>query len=361
MFEKQWFPEKSQEGLSNEAIVFERAISKKEFKKCFNLISKNYSENKKYWSRMKKRLNHLLKRENKFKRTGVNPPIYIKWENFWPDMNYQDCQILDLLKFSLPEETFCFTNFAHKADILISSCFGKNRSNERKFQHCFKILFLGENVRPYFSDYDLSLTSDLNLYRDRNIYLPLWLFEIDLFNRRRDYPDRKIYPIENFCESKIIDYAKRDSGIVYIGNNSEPFRESLIQEVIHKKINLLRYGSQTNPVSNKIGLIQKYKGTIAMENSFYPGYITEKGIHSYLGGAKTIYWGCLKNSPFKNHPLFIHIEPSQKYENIITKISKVVNCQEKLLVPELFKKEYVLNFVYQLSQNIKKSLFQFNL
>lgn len=361
MFEKQWFPEKSQQGLSSDSIFFEEAISRKEFKKCLNLISNNYSSNKPYWSRMKKRLNHLSKREKKFKLTGIKPPIYIKWENFWPDMVFKDCQLLDLLRFSLPEEEFCFTNYAHKADILISSCFGKIKSNQKKYKHCFKILFLGENIRPYFSDYDLSLTSDLNEYRHRNIYLPLWLFEIDLFNRGKDYPDRKIYPLANFCQSKIINFSEREPGIVYIGNNSEPFRESLIQEVIDKKINLLRYGSQSNPISDKISLIKKYRGTISMENSYYPGYITEKGIHSYLGGAKTIYWGCLDKSPFQNHPLFIHIDPHQKYENIISEISKIINYQEKILVPELFKKNYVLNILEQISQNIKKSLFQFNL
>ena len=82
---------------------------------------------------MKKRLHHLLKREKKFKLTGKKPPVFIKWQNFWPDMNCQDCQILDFLRFSLPEEDFCFTNYAHKADILISSCFGKNKSNLSKY------------------------------------------------------------------------------------------------------------------------------------------------------------------------------------------------------------------------------------
>ena len=98
-----------------------------------------------------------------------------------------------------------------------------------------------------------------------------------------------------------------------------------------------------------------------MENSYYPGYITEKGIHSYLGGAKTIYWGCLEKSPFQNHPLFINIEPHQKYENIISEISKIINFKEKILVPELFKKKYVLNILEQISQKIKKSLYQFNM
>ena len=361
MFEKQWFPESSQEGLGNDAINFEDAIQKKDFKKCHNLIRNNLDINKQYWSRMKKRLIHLSKRERKFKLKGKKPPIFIKWNNFWPDINYEDCQILDYLKFSLPDEEFRLTNYAHKADILISSCFGKNNSNLRKYRHCFKILFLGENIRPYFSDYDLSITSDLNVYRNRNIYLPLWIFELDVFNRGKDYSDRKIYPLKEFCKSKVIDFSKRSSGIVYIGNNSEPLRESIIQEIINKKINLLRYGSQTNPVKDKIALIKKYKGTIAMENSFYPGYITEKGMHSYLGGARTLYWGSLENSPFKNHPLFININPSEKYENIISEVSKILNFSEKLFVPELFKEDYVENFVEQTRIKLRKSLSQFKL
>ena len=114
-------------------------------------MEKNGKEVKKY-----------IKKKKKYILTGVKPPIFLMWEGFWPDMNSKDCQILDFLKESLPDEEFLVTNNSGKADILISSCLGKNNPISRKYNHCFKILFLGENLRPYFSNYDLSISSDIN-------------------------------------------------------------------------------------------------------------------------------------------------------------------------------------------------------
>ena len=359
MFEKQWFSQTAQEGLCNDALLFEKEISKKNIDRCISIIKKNIPKNKEYWKRMEKRLIHIVKRQKHFNLTGIKPPIFLMWEGFWPEMDYQDCQILDYLKESFPDENFVTTKRFGKADILISSCFGKNNKVSRKYNHCFKILFLGENLRPFYSQYDLSISSDLNPYRGRNIYLPLWLFELDLFKRGKDYPDRKVYEINNFCKSKIIDFSKRKSGIVYIGNNSEPFRESILQEIQNNEIMITRYGSQSKPIEDKINLISQYKGTLAMENSIYPGYITEKGMHSFLGGAKTIYWGSQDNSPFKDHPLFVNISPNQTYDSILDKVLDITKENKKTLIPALLKKEKVLNFKHEIIKQIQKSLSQF--
>ena len=359
MFEKQWFSEASQEGLGNDALNFEKEISKRNIDKCLNIIKNSNSKNKDYWKRMEKRLKNISKRKKKYILTGVKPPIFLMWEGFWPDMNSKDCQILDFLKESLPDEEFLVTNNSGKADILISSCLGKNNPISRKYNHCFKILFLGENLRPYFSNYDLSISSDINTYRGRNIYLPLWLFEIDLFKRGQDYPDRKVYNISNFCKSKIIDFSKRESGIVYIGNNSEPFRESIIQEIQDNKIKIDRFGSHTKPIKDKISLISKYKGTLAMENSIYPGYITEKGMHAFLGGSKTIYWGSREYSPFNDHPLFVNINPDQPYDLILDKVLSITKENNKVFVPGLLEENKVLNFKNEIIAKMKKSLSQF--
>ena len=67
--------------------------------------------------------------------------------------------------------------------------------------------------------------------------------------------------------------------------------------------NLQIYGSQTNPIEDKQELLKKFKGSIVFENSYYPGYITEKIIHTYLAGNISIYWGCQEDSFLKRKTL----------------------------------------------------------
>ena len=275
-------------------------------------------------------------------------------------MNTEDCQILDFLKESFKDENFIRTNKAKKADIFICSCL-ENEIISTKFDHCLKIIFLGENIRPYYKNYDLSLTGDINEYRGRNINLPLWFLEIDLFNRNKNYDDREIYDIDLFCNYKVIDYSKRESGIIYVGNNEEPFRQSTIYNLSKSIKNLHKYGSQSNPIKNKLKLLKKYKGSLAFENSFYPGYVTEKIIHTYLAGNMTIYWGCLEGSCIKNNPLLFEVNTTTDIKQIIKKAEYIINYNEKITVPPLFEKNYVFDKKEIIIKKINLSLKQFKL
>ena len=360
IFPRQWFPSDSQIGLKSDAIKFEKSLSLHQFNDCFEIIKKNKDNDKKYWGRLLKRTKHIYQKVEKYKLSGKHQPVYLYWKNFWSNMNLEDCQILDLFKHSYPEINFCLASSPKEADVLISSCYGKEKFDQ-KFDHCLRILFLGENVRPQFDIYDYSLTSDLNSYRGKNIYLPIWLLQIDLFNRNYDYQDKKIYNIDLFTKRKKIDFSTRRSSIVYIGNNCEPFRESIIQSICAEPNLINTYGSNSNPVENKVELIKKYKATLAMENSYYPGYITEKGIQAYLGGAKIFYWGCLKNSPFNKHPLFINLETTQMSNQIIKKIKTAVKDNEIIEIPPLFTEEYISNIKLKLLFEIRKIFSQFQI
>lgn len=360
MFQRQFFPINSQIGLCDEALRFNQYLINNNFNICKRIISENFENDPSYWNRMNKRINHLLERKRLFKIRGKKPPIYIYWHGFWSNMNIEDCQILDFLRESMKDEILIRTNKARKADIFICSCLKKELIS-RKFDHCLKIIFLGENIRPYYKNYDLSLTSDINEYRGRNINLPLWLLELDLFNRNRNYDDREIYNIDLFCNERVIDFSKRKSGIVYIGNNEEPFRQSIIYDLSKAIKNLHKYGSQSNPIENKIALLEKYKGSIAFENSFYPGYVTEKIIHTYLAGSMTLYWGCSEGSFIKNNPLFFEVNTTSDIKQIIRRAEYIINKNEKITLPPLFEKKYILQKKEMIIRKLKLSLSQFKL
>ena len=56
--------------------------------------------------------------------------------------------------------------------------------------------------------------------------------------------------------------------VVFVGNNSEPFREYILSILPKYNIKVDRYGSHTRPVNNKIELLKKYKMSLCLENSF---------------------------------------------------------------------------------------------
>src|SRR5258708_6475854 len=52
------------------------------------------------------------------------------------------------------------------------------------------------------------------------------------------------------------------------------------------------FGRGTRPLSDKAEGILPYRYHVALENSRFPDYWTEKLADAYLGGAHPLYWGC---------------------------------------------------------------------
>ena len=187
------------------------------------------------------------------------------------------------------------------------------------------------------------------------------MLEIDLFNRNNNYPDRVIYNYKDFCDSKIIDYSERKKGIIFVGNNEEPFRQSLINELKNISKEFYTYGALTNPVEDKIKLLSSFKGNLAIENSYFPGYITEKAMHGYISGAKTIYWGCLENSFIQKNPLFINISSSIERDDLENISNQILNLNEKEFIPPLLNKNFVIEEKNKILKNLKINLNQFKI
>ena len=281
-FQRQWFPPKYGSGLTAEALLLEKYLSRKEFgiaKK--HIISLKDREDKEYWERMHLRLEHI----EKFKSSKQSKrKLKVAFYGFWPDFNPYTNPILLLIKTSAPEIRLVVTENLNEASIIIFSCFGDHSSVLQNIRHSTRWLYLGENVRPNYYNYDFSLSFDISDYGGKNVHVPLWLFEISKLNPQG-------YSLSNLTKDREIDYSQRKNAIAYVGNNSVPMREYLMTYLESKGYQCDRYGSQTNPIDDKIGLYSKYKVVIAMENSYHMGYVTEKLLHAHLGGAHVIYSG----------------------------------------------------------------------
>jgi hypothetical protein len=298
MFGRQWFGPGSQVALEEDALAFECLVRKREYTRALELAhnrvkTPDSARLQDFWKRQLNRVLQLRIRS----RTSSN--ISVAFSGFWPSFNSNDNEILNFLRHasSLIGVDIITSNL--DPDLLVFSCFGNPELN--KYQKATRVLYLGENVRPDFSETDYSLTFDQSSYCGRNIYLPLWLLRSSKYAAQSvDYQPYDLTELE-----KPRPASGRVDSVVYIGNNSTPLRIEAIRELKNYGIKVECYGSHTRPVSDKLKTMQSYLYSLCFENSFAPGYVTEKIVDSFMGGSFPIYWGGAPPDVFNLEKYFV--------------------------------------------------------
>lgn len=362
IFARQWFEPESQVGISVEALTLENLVRCHNYEQAQNLILQQCNaRNAGYWHRQYKRIANIKKIQND-NNSERKHSLNVYFSDFWPDFNPADNQLFDLLIHSLrrcgSKKYIRLTKNASDADIAIFSCYG-NLASLSKCPQATRILFLGENVRPRYDLFDYSLSFDLNTYGGRNIHCPLWMLEIDWF-ARTSYPDRRTYPMQLFTSSQYVDYSKRRSSIAFVGNNAEPFRRYLLTVLRNNNIQIDEYGSHTRPVDDKISLLREYKLTICPENSYYPGYVTEKLIHPYLAGCHMIYWGSSEHLGLHDRSYIMNVNTQLCVQQLVSKALSILQCQEKRTFEPLFSSQTLQRYFDVLSLGLIQLLIPYS-
>jgi len=284
MFARQWFGPCSQLALGKEALAFETFLRKREYSKAIELATIKMSsyddfEANKFWKRQRLRGTRLQARHS------PESIISVAFKAFWTGFKPEDNEVLNVLKHAAGLVGAQIKVNSTDPDILIYSCFGDPYFGE--FPAATRFLYLGENVRPDFSETDYSMTFDISGYCGRNIYVPLWLL------RSKKYApvccDYQPYEDNELEQPRCTN--EGEDAVVYIGNNSTANRIEAIKELSKLGLVVDCYGSQTRPVANKIETLKQYQYNLCFENTYTPGYVTEKIVDSFLGGAYPIYWG----------------------------------------------------------------------
>jgi hypothetical protein len=357
MFGRQWFSPQSQIGLSDPALKVRALIEKHAFCSADEMIKQECRTNTPYWRRQYKRLDHMRTRQILESLEGPQP-IKVFFSGFWPKMNIHNCQLHDFLRIASPNRIIQIEQNPSIADISFFTCYG-NYTGLKESEQSLRILFLGENVRPSYEHFDLSFSSDFATYSGLNAYLPLWLLEINWFNKQ--YEDRNTYPLDLFTKDRTLNHINRVKYIVYVGNNHEPFRIATLKKLEELGFKIDSFGQQTKPVTDKIKLYSQYKYAFCPENSYHPGYVTEKLMHSYIAGCIPIYWGCLDSLPFRDHPMIINMKTHDiSCEQLNRDILNIeLLSQSDFNYPRLMQREYVLKIFNNATSFISKNLEQF--
>ena len=247
--------------------------------------------------------------------------IKVWFTDFWPEWNDEDF-ITPILK-----KYFNIELDSKNPDVLFHSIFNGMRDTPK--YKCKKILYLGENHRPdkFRIDYSISFDPIYAPYvKDyTNFQLPLW--QVYLLNK----PTLKE---ELYNRNTLSIFANWNAMVVSNGNNF--FRNSLFEVLnTYKKVKSYgRYRTNDNSLISlssgrywrdaKLEFFKQHthKYMMAVENSPYRYYCTEKLMDAFLVGSMPIYWGDTRVSENWNKKAFI--------DGTIMTTSEILNEVKKL-------------------------------
>jgi FkbM family methyltransferase len=232
-------------------------------------------------------------------------------------------------------------------DILFYSVFGNNHKNIKAKR---KIFYSGE-PHSQREDADFNITFDKN--SDKNCRLPLWVFYLDniLFDDcyQKKTGSFKLPNKPKFCSiicqtdsknkerseiiNKLSKYKQVDCGGSFLNN---------IGYIVPRGTNC----------SGKIKHNNNYKFVLAIENTNYPGYVTEKICDVYKSKCIPIYWGSNEVITDFNPKTFINANDFSTFDELVEYIQKVDNDNElyKSYFTEPIFSNYWLNIFYDINE-----------
>lgn len=190
------------------------------------------------------------------------------------------------------------TEKIEESDVIFYSIFGR-LSQDKEALALLKrkgILWIGENIRPNFSACRYSISCDFETYGGKNMRLPLWMHEIDWFSTGigvasvNEVYDKLVRP------GRLTSQMVADKKFcITIFNNMEGTRVHLYNE-LSKVGSITSYGRPfgnwfptTSTYKDKIRYLSGHKFNLCPENSYFPGYYTEKCFHSKIAECIPIY------------------------------------------------------------------------
>lgn len=222
--------------------------------------------------------------------------IKVWYCDFWGSLNPYDTFFSRTL---LKDIDYVISN--DNPDLVIHSCFGESY----KHYGGKKVCWLGENVRPDLINNDLVLGFDF-IDHPKYVRMPLYVQHYwNIVNEwsfgKGNYEETLLRPKEEPSHSKFCAFIY---GNGFVGVNHWGIYQDGVEKRIRmfQKLNSIKKvdsmgtfmnntGFQVPSEIPKIRCISDYKFTFAIENSSFPGYITEKIMDPMVAHSIPIYWG----------------------------------------------------------------------
>jgi len=217
-----------------------------------------------------------------------------------------------------------------------------------------KIWFTGENIHPPLHlDFDAFLSFDSQMVDARNIYMPLWVLNLDWFGIKDAHGFAGLNPtLTELLSPRSIDeesLLQRKFCVSFIGN-PENTRLSAVNFLSTKgQVDLFGRINGTH-VKNKIDVGSGYKFILAFENTPVSGYVTEKLLEAHLTGAIPIYWG-LDVHEYFNENAYIDFNKFENLGDLADYVGKVGNDGE---IMQNFLSQPIMKRPFPMSEIVNK-------
>lgn len=200
-------------------------------------------------------------------------------------------------------------------DYLIYSVFG----NDHLKYDCIRIFNTGECVTPNFNECDYAMGFDYLTLGDRYRRIPYYLFngceEIyeELFERK-PFTKEDLAKKTGFCNFVVSNcFAQDERTKLY----------NALSTYKHIDSGGRYLNNIGGAVKDKKAFQEHYKFSIAGENSFYPGYTTEKIVDAFAAYTIPIYLGDPLVSEDFNKDAFINVRDFSSYKELIDRIRQI--------------------------------------
>lgn len=265
----------------------------------------------------------------------MKPSLTISFAHFWDDFDVHDNFFYRLLSKQYDVE------ISDHPDIVFFSVFqGQMPKGDYK-----RVFYTGENVRPDFSKCDWAFGFDYeeNIGRENYLRLPITVVEGTIAPLLEKTPKRAHRQFCNFLYWKEVEWRERFytrlSRYKHIDapgrsmNNQRAFDDTILNRL--KRYFQGKENSRKNTIKqsrkqplwqqSKLGFLEKYKFTIAFENSSFPGYFTEKIVHPMIAGSIPIYWGNPEIEKDFNTKSFLNYHEHNSESEFIERIIQIDN------------------------------------
>ena len=275
----------------------------------------------------------------------------VSFEGFWPGFDKSSNFFVNVLEKVLHSNVkVCDSN---SADLIIYSVFSTNSIQKvfKKNRSAISWFYTGENVRPNYEAHDAIFSFDYSSHTNA-FRLPLWWMYLDLdATAAQDSSlDNMINPLTlHKPRSVSLEDADLRSVSAFIGNQTK-VRSSAIEKM-PSNFSFEGFGSSfSNPVSSKMEYKAKFRFNICFENSYFPGYHTEKLLQAWAMESVPLYYGSRTVSLDFNRSSFINLADFDSFEvfwEYVGSLSQyeVQNMINQPLLKEPFTLKPLFNFV----------------
>ena len=234
--------------------------------------------------------------------------LKIKFCDFHTHFNPEDNYIINTLRKELDIEV------TNNPELVIYSVFGYNHLK----YNCTRLFVTGENILPDFNVCDYAISFHYLNFKDRYFRYPYYM----------TCPDTYPFLFQKKDGSKILESKTEFCNFIYSNSDADPKRDELFHLINnYKKVHSggKHLNNINESVDNKKEFIEKYKLTIAFENSSSPGYTTEKLIEPMQMNSIPIYWGNNEVSKEFNTASFINYHDFNNNEDFLKHIIEIDN------------------------------------